>query len=220
MEKLGAASPPRPPPPTDDEEEQLHPALAAAEELRRVERDELVASYEALLAERDEAAQQHEAAASTLGPLQKEMRRREQEVRHLQASGALERQQQLTLAKVWRTSMADVEAALDAQVRQRSVLEADRNRFTEAYRKKLAQLQKEAEQRNIEVRRLAEKEENAMQAAAAAAGRQAERAFESKAREMKQRAEAAIQKERQQQSNLVTQLRNAADIEAAKLKVS
>ena len=217
-------APPSPPKATTTEESApddvgwLQQKLAAHEVLRLSERDELVNSYEAMLLEQKAAIDQHAAKSISLAPMQREVRKREKEVVQLQTSGAVERQQHITLGKVWRASMLELEAALDAQVKQRGVLEADRNRFTEAYRKKLAQLQKEADTRNNEVKRMAEKEENAMQAAAAAAGRQAERVFESKTRDMKQRADAAIQRERQQQSNVVTQLKNAAESEAAKLK--
>ncbi|KAL1521756.1 hypothetical protein AB1Y20_021410 [Prymnesium parvum] len=194
----------------------LRTRISEQEELRLAERNELVASYEAMLAQQELAVRQHEAKACSLLPLRHEVRQREAEVRQLTAASAASRQHAHVVSKVWRASVSELEGALELQLKQKEALEAERHRFAEGYRKKLAQLQKEADQRHAEVRRMAEKEESAMEAAAAAAGRQAERAFEAKAREVKHKAEAALQRERQQQAAVVSQLKSAAEVQAAR----
>ena len=81
--------------------------------------------------------------------------------------------------------------------------------FAEIHRKKLQSLQREADSRSAEAKRLQEREEHAVQAAATAAARQAERSYEIKAKELKTKTDDMLRKERSQHSSQLQAERGA-----------
>ena len=117
------------------------------------------------------------------------------------------RQRLNTLSRVWRNSVIELEQQVEGEVGKRHALEAERLKFAEIHRKKLQSLQREADTRTAEAKKLAEREETAVQAAAVAAARQAERSYELKAKELKSKTDETIKKERSQHSQQISQER-------------
>ena len=174
--------------------------IARADEMRETERSEMVASYERMLAEQAAAVRQYEARAATVGTLRLEARKREAELTAVRQESVAIRQRLSTVSKVWRHSVIELEQSLEKEISQRNHLEAERAKFAEIHKKKLQSLQREADSRSAEARKLAEREEQAVQAAATAAARQAERSYEIRAKELKAKSDQVIQKERAQHS--------------------
>ena len=143
--------------------EQLRSSAAASEEARHAERAELVASYERMLQEQAAAVRQFEARASTVGTLRMEARKREAELTAVRQESVVVRQKLAVNHKVWRHSVIELEATLEAEIRSRNALEADRTKFAEIHRKKLQSLQREADERTREAKKVAEREEQAVQ---------------------------------------------------------
>ena len=180
---------------------------AAADELREAERSEMVASYERMLAEQAAAVRQYEARAATVGTLRLDARKKENELNAVRAESVAVRQRLNTLSRVWRNSVIELEQQVEGEVGKRHALEAERLKFAEIHRKKLQSLQREADTRTAEAKKLAEREETAVQAAAVAAARQAERSYELKAKELKSKTDETIKKERSQHSQQISQER-------------
>ena len=116
------------------------------------------------------------------------------------------RQRLNTLSRVWRNSVIELEQQVEGEVGKQHALEAERLKFAEIHRKKLQSLQREADTRTAEAKKLAEREETAVQAAAVAAARQAERSYELKAKELKSKTDETIE-ERSQHSQQISQER-------------
>jgi hypothetical protein len=143
---------------------------------------------------------QYEARAACVGNLRLEARKREGELAAVRQESVAVRQRLTMLSRVWRNSVVELEQCLEREVAHRNHLEQERVKFAEIHRKKLQSLQREADSRSAEAKKLAEREDSAVQAAALAAARQAERSYEIKAKELKSKTDDALKKERSQHS--------------------
>ena len=188
-----------------------------SDELRERERAEVAASYERMLAEQQAAVRQYEARAACVGTLRLEARKRDNELTAVRQEALAVRQRLATLSRVWRMSVMELEQCLETEVRSRNELEAERVKFAEIHRKKLQSLQREADSRSAEAKKLAEREESAVQAAAVAAARQAERSYEIKAKELKSKTDELVKKERSQHSQQISHERANVERERERL---
>ena len=176
-----------------DEVRQRH---AQADAVREHERGELVASYERMLSEQAAAVRQYESRCACVGSLRLEARKRDAELSAVRTESAAVRQRLTVVSKVWRQSVLELESCLEREIRERHQLEAERAKSNEMQRKRLQSLQREADARAAEAKKMAEREEIAVHQAVQQATKQAERAFESKAKEMKREANDSLRKER------------------------
>ena len=188
-----------------DEVRQRH---AQADAVREHERGELVASYERMLSEQAAAVRQYESRCACVGSLRLEARKRDAELSAVRTESAAVRQRLTVVSKVWRQSVLELESCLEREIRERHQLEAERAKSNEMQRKRLQSLQREADARAAEAKKMAEREEIAVHQAVQQATKQAERAFESKAKEIKREANDNLRKER---SSHQVQLARAVD---------
>eukprot|EP00900_Chrysochromulina_parva_P002196 jgi/Chrpa1/11978/Chrysochromulina_OHIO_Genome00003772-RA len=188
-----------------DEVRQRH---AQADAVREHERGELVASYERMLSEQAAAVRQYESRCACVGSLRLEARKRDAELSAVRTESAAVRQRLTVVSKVWRQSVLELESCLEREIRERHQLEAERAKSNEMQRKRLQSLQREADARAAEAKKMAEREEIAVHQAVQQATKQAERAFESKAKEIKREANDSLRKER---SSHQVQLARAVD---------
>ena len=186
--------------------DQTRQQQAKAESAREEERSELVASYERMLSEQAAAVRQYEARAACVGTLRLEARKRDAELAAVRQESVSVRQRLTVVSKVWRQSVLELESCLDREIQQRHHFEAERVKFGEIHRKRLQSLQREADARSAEAKKVAEREETAVQQAMATATKQAERSMELKVKEAKAKADETVRKER---SSHQVQLSNA-----------
>lgn len=127
---------------------------ARVQQVHVEERMELTESYERMLAEQAEAAKQYESRAASVGALRLEMRKREEQLRLAQAEAVGTRLRLAAVDRVWQRSVRELEGALDAEVKERKAAEAERAKFGDIQRKKLTSLQREADARSNEAKKL------------------------------------------------------------------
>ena len=179
----------------------------------------LTRSSERCACVQEAAVRQYEARAASLGSVGNaaSARRHEAQLDELRLSAEGEQQHATALRDVWSGSVQELERELEQARAARTAVEAERLRMLELHRKRLAQVQREGDARQAELRKAQEAQEAKAAEALAAAARQAERSVESRAKHIKSKADEALKQQKHALKHEHTAATHAAVKEAARL---